>query len=77
MDLWMQFWRTDERRRRGSIAGARPAFIALAAIAGLLFPAGARAQALEQTRSQFLSGNYESVIQTARKQLEDGAYVED
>ena len=77
MDLWMQFWRTFERHRRGLMAGMRTAFFALAVIAWLVVPAGARAQTLEQTRTQFLGGHYDTVIETARKQLEDGAYVED
>jgi tetratricopeptide (TPR) repeat protein len=32
-----------------------------------------RAQTLEETRQQFLRGNYEDVIQTAQKQVEDGS----
>ena len=48
----------------------------LAGAGFLLVGFGARAQTLEQTLRQFLSGHYDAVIETARKKVEAGAYVD-
>ena len=72
----MYFRRTPDRSKRGSIAGVPPLFPALAGIGLLLAGCGAWAQSLDETLRQSLCGHYDAVIETTRKKVEAGAYVD-
>ena len=70
----MHFRRLCDRSKRGSMAGMPPVFLPLTGMVCLLACLSARAQTLEETQRQFLSGHYDAVIETARKKVEAGAY---
>ena len=72
----MNFRRTSDRSQRGPTAGVSSLFPALAGIGLLVLGSGAWAQSLEQTLRQSLSGNYDAVIETTRKKVEAGVYVD-
>jgi len=72
----MNFRRISDRTKPGSKGGVWPVFAALAGVGLLATSFGARAQTLEQTERQYLSGHYDAVIETARKKVEAGAYVD-
>jgi tetratricopeptide (TPR) repeat protein len=62
-------WMCD-RTRRWSKTRVCPAFLILTGVGCLLFCAGLRAQTMEQTQEQFLSGHYDKVIETTTKKVE-------
>src|SRR5271157_249915 len=61
---------------RWSMAHVPTVLPALAGAGFLLTCFSARAQTLEQARRQFLDGRYDAVIETARTNVEAGAYVD-
>lgn len=72
----MIFQRMYERCKSRAMASAPPVFLAVAGIGFLLACGRAQAQTLEQTRADFLSGHYDTVIKTTQKKVEAGQYVD-
>ncbi len=59
-----------------SVARGLPVFLALAGFTFLGPGPGARAQSLDQAKSEFLGGHYDTVIETTHKKVADGSYTD-
>jgi tetratricopeptide (TPR) repeat protein len=67
---------TSDRDERGSRAGVWPVLPALVGLGLVLAGSSAWAQTLEQTEREFLRGHYDAVIDTTRKKVDAGQYID-